>query len=122
MRSGAFEVKKRVFAASSYVPTKQIAEAMDWTTADMSERQSSNGRRFYAVLHRGGIRSPLDAVRALLWWREGGGDEVYSRCARLCCSAPGFISACIAGRDFDSLRTKGGLPACGIHWWLRELQ
>jgi len=27
---------------------------------------SSNKRRFYAVLHFGGIRSPLDAVRAAI--------------------------------------------------------
>lgn len=41
MRSEAFQVKKPVFAASPYVLTKQIAEATDWTAADISERQKT---------------------------------------------------------------------------------
>ena len=35
--------------------------------------EGSNKRRFYAVLHLGGIRSPLDAVRAAIVAERRGG-------------------------------------------------
>jgi hypothetical protein len=41
MRSEAFSVKKPVFAASPYVLTKQIADATDWTTVEITDRQKT---------------------------------------------------------------------------------
>lgn len=41
MRSDAFTVKKPVFAASPYVLTKQIADATDWTTVEINDRQKT---------------------------------------------------------------------------------
>lgn len=37
-----------------------------WAYAWSSPVEGSDRRRFYAVLHLGGIRSPLDAVRAAI--------------------------------------------------------
>jgi hypothetical protein len=41
MRSESFAVKKPIFEASPYVLTKQIAEATDWTTVEITERQKT---------------------------------------------------------------------------------
>ncbi|MGO8914709.1 MAG: DUF262 domain-containing protein [Stellaceae bacterium] len=41
LKSAGFAVKKPVYAKSPYVLTKQVADAADWTAADITERQKT---------------------------------------------------------------------------------